>query len=131
MSEQDIQKWLSNLTETARSHKFEKHMDLISENIATYGMPSGETLDYSGWQMRRKNELQSGLLKNLSYDKLQIKNIGLQRLKFNIEETLDGINGEHVVIHKDIILEYEPDKQWRMVEETIKDWKYLNSENIN
>jgi len=131
MSEIDIQKWLSDLTETAKNHDFEKHMDLISENITTYGMPSGETLHYSGWQMRRKNELQSGLLKNLSYDKLVIKNLGLRRLKFNIEETLDGENGEHVVIHKEVLLEQEQDAKWRMVEETILDWNFFKSKKVN
>lgn len=126
MSELDIQKWLSDLSETVKSHDIEKHMDLISENITTYGMPNGEKLTYSGWQKRRKNELESGLLKNLRYDKLVIKNIGLRRLKFNIEETLDGIHGEHAIIHKEVLLEQEQDAKWRMVEETILDWNFVN-----
>lgn len=130
MSKHDIQKWLSNLSETAKNHDFEKHMDLISKSIATYGMPNGEVLNYIGWQRRRKNEMQSGLLKNLSYDKLCIKNIGLHRLIFKIEEIMDGLNGDHITIHKEIILQLEDDDKWRMIEENIKDWNVLNINNL-
>lgn len=131
MSELNIQNWLSKLSETVKSNDFENHIDLISENIATYGMPNGKTLNFFDWQLKRKNELQSGLLKNLSYDKLVIKNLGLRRLKFSIEETLDGKNGEHVVINKEVLLEHEQDAKWRMVEETIIDWNYFKAKKIN
>lgn len=127
MSELDIQKWLSDLSETVKSRDVKKHMDLISQSITTYGMPNGQVLHYSGWHMRRKHELESGLLKSLSYDKLSIKNMALRRLKFVIEETMDGTNGDHIVINKEIILEHEQDAQWRMVEETIKDWTFSRS----
>jgi len=130
MSKLNIEKWLSDLSETAKNHDFKKHMDLISKNISTYGMPNGKTLDYEGWQTRRKNELRSGLLKNLRYDKLYIKNIGLSRLTFKVEEIMDSLNGDHIVIHKNVILEQENDNKWRMVEENIKDWKVLNINNL-
>lgn len=130
MSKLNIQKWLSDLSETAKNHDFTKHMDLISKNISTYGMPNGKVLNYEDWQSRRKNELQSGLLKNLRYDKMCIKNIGLKRLIFKVEEIMDSLNGDHVIIHKDIILEHESDDKWRMVEESIKDWNVLNINNL-
>ena len=130
MSKLNIEKWLSDFIETAKKHDFKNHIDLISKNISTYGMPGGKTLNYDDWKTRRKNELQSGLLKNLRYDKLCIKNIGLSRLIFKIEEIMDSLDGDHVVIHKNIILEQESDNKWRMVEESIKDWKVLNINNL-
>ena len=104
-------------------------MNLVSENVVVYGLPDGKTLNYADWRKRRKNEFQRGLLKNIAYDKLSIKTIGLRRLIFNIEEVMDAANGDLAIINKTVIIENEQDKQWRVVEETIKDWKYLKSSN--
>lgn len=127
MSELDIRKWLSSITETVRAKDLAKHMDLISENVVVYGMPSGKTLNYADWRNRRQSEFNRGLIKKLAYDKLVIKNIGLRRLIFKIEEIMDGINGDLAIINKEVILEQEKDNKWRVVEETIKDWKYLRA----
>lgn len=125
MSELDIKKWLSNISETVKARDLEGHMDLVSENVAVYGLPSGKTLCYADWRERRKSEFKRNLIKNLNYDKLSIKNIGLRRLTFRIEEIMDGTNGDLAIIQKEIILEQEKDQKWRVVEETIKDWTYI------
>jgi hypothetical protein len=125
MSELDIKKWLSNISETVKARDLEGHMDLVSENVAVYGLPSGKTLSYADWRERRKSEFKRNLIKNLNYDKLSIKNIGLRRLTFRIEEIMDGTNGDLAIIQKEIILEQEKDQKWRVVEETIKDWTYI------
>jgi len=127
MSELDIKKWLSNLTETVETKDLKKHMNLISEKIMVYGMPGGKILNYSDWQKRRRNEFKRGLLKSLTYDKLDIKNFGLRRLIFRIEEVMDSTNGDLVIINKEVILEHEQDDQWRAVEETIINWKYVKA----
>ena len=125
MSELDIKKWLSNISETVKARDLEGHMDLVSENVVVYGLPSGKTLSYADWRERRKSEFKRNLIKNLNYDKLSIKNIGLRRLTFRIEEIMDGTNGDLAIIQKEIILEQEKDQKWRVVEETIKDWTYI------
>jgi len=125
MSELDIRKWLSNITETVKAKDLQKHMDLVSENVAVYGMPSGKTLSYADWYNRRRSEFKRNLLNDLKYDKLKVKNYGLRRLIFDIEEIMDGTNGDIAIIEKQIILEQEQDDQWRVVEETIKKWKFL------
>lgn len=127
MSELDIRKWLSNITETVKAKDLAKHMDLVSENVAVYGLPGGKTLSYADWYTRRQNEFNRGLLKNLSYEKLQIKTIGLRRLIFNIEELMDASNGDLVIIDKSITIESEQDNKWRVVEENINNWKYLRA----
>lgn len=125
MSELDIKKWLSNITETVKSKDLDKHMALVSENVAVYGSPSGKTLRYADWEKRRKSEFSRDLIKDLKYDNLKIKTFGLRRLIFNIEEIIDGTNGDLAIIQKQIILEQEQDNQWRVVEETINNWKFL------
>ena len=125
MSELDIRKWLSNITETVSSKDLNKHMDLVSENVVIYGMPSGNTLNYADWYNRRRTEFQRNLLKSVAYSKLQIRNIGLRRLIFDIEEIMEGSNGDMAIINKTIILEQDLDNAWRVVEETIKNWKFL------
>ena len=131
MSELDIRKWLSNITETVKAKNLQKHMELVSENVVIYGMPKGNTLNYADWYDRRKSEFERGILKNLTYNNLKIKNFGLRRLIFNIEEIMDGSNGDMAIINKQVILEQEQDEQWRVVEETIKDWKFLKGRKTN
>lgn len=131
MSELDIRKWLSNITDTVKAKDLEKHMGLVSENVAIYGSPSGKTLRYTDWEKRRKCEFKRDLIKELKYDNLKIKTFGLRRLIFDIEEIMDGTNGDLAIIQKQVVLEQEQDQQWRVVEETIKDWKFLKSNKTN
>lgn len=132
MSENDIRKWLSNITETVKTKDLKKHMGLVSESVMVYGMPKGKTLNYADWENRRKSEFQRNLIKDISYDNLKIKNIGLRRLIFDIQEVMDGTNGDMAYIKKQVVLEQEQDEQWRVVEETIKYWKFLKaSENTS
>ena len=130
MSELDIQKWLSNITETIKTKDIKKHMELVSKNVAVYGLPNGKTLNYADWKKRRQSEFKRGLIKNIKYDKLSIKNFGLRRLTFKIEEVTDSSNNALLLVNKEIILEQEQDNQWRVVEETIKNWKFLISRKI-
>ena len=125
MSELDIRKWLSSITETVEARDLNQHMDLVSENVAIYGMPSGKTLSYADWYTRRKNEFKRGLLKSLTYNNLKIKTIGLRRLIFDIEEVMDGANGDMAIINKQIILEQDLEDKWLVVEEVVKDWKFI------
>lgn len=127
MSELDIRKWLSNITETVKNKDLQKHMALVSENVVIYGMPKGNTLNYADWYARRKSEFDRNVLKDISYHNLKVKNFGLRRLTFSIEEIMDGSNGDMAVINKHVILEQEQDEQWRVVEETIKDWKFIKT----
>lgn len=131
MSELDIRKWLSSITETVKERDLQKHMGLVSENVVIYGMPKGNTLNYADWYARRKSEFERGILKDLTYHNLQVKNFGLRRLTFSIEEIMDGTNGDMAVINKQVILEQEQDEQWRVVEEAIKDWKFVKTNKQN
>lgn len=125
MSELDIRKWLSEVTTSIAEKDLDKHMNLISESVAVYGMPGGSVLNYNDWKKRRQSEFRRDLLKSLTYDNLSIRNIGLRRIKFNIIETMCSNTNDVVIINKDVILENEPDNQWRLVEETIQKWNHM------
>ncbi len=131
MSELDIRKWLSNITDTIEAKDLKAHMDLVSENVAVYGMPSGKILSYADWRTRRQSEFKRSLLKGVSYRNLKIKTFGLRRLIFDIEEIMDGSNGDMAIINKQVVLEEEQDNQWRAVEETIKNWKFIKGRKTN
>lgn len=131
MSELDIKKWLSNITNTIHERDLKTHMDLVSENVVIYGMPNGKTLNYADWYNRRKTEFKRGILKSITYNKLQVKNFGLRRLIFSIEEVMDATNGDLAIINKQVVLEQEEDNQWRVVEETIRNWKFLKGRKSN
>ena len=131
MSELDIRKWLSNIEKTIKSKDLDQHMALVSENVMVYGLPSGKTLNYEDWRKRRESEFKRNLIKKLAYDNLQIKNFGLRRLIFTVQEIMDGVSGDIAFINKQIVLEQEKDEQWRVVEETIKDWKFLKGNKAN
>ncbi|MFK5912894.1 MAG: hypothetical protein QM484_00850 [Woeseiaceae bacterium] len=131
MSELDIKKWLSNITETVEIKDLDKHMNLVSKSVMVYGLPNNQIINYSAWNERRSNEFKQNLLKSLRYDNLQVKNYGLRRLIFTIEEAMEGSNGDLVIINKQIVLEQEDDDQWRVVEETIKNWKYVKASQSN
>lgn len=131
MSELEIRKWLSNITETVKTKDLDNHMALVSENVMVYGMPSGKTLSYADWRKRRESEFNRNLIKAISYDNLQIKNFGLRRLIFTIQEVMDGTSGDLAIINKQVVLEQAEDNQWRVVEETIKDWKYIKGRKTN
>lgn len=125
MSELDIKKWLSNITETVKNKDLEKHMELVAKNVAIYGSPSGKTLNYNDWKKRRASEFKRDLIKDIKYDNLKVKNFGLRRMIFDIEEIMDGTSGDLAIINKQIVLEQAEDEQWRVVEETIKNWNYV------
>jgi len=127
MSELDIRKWLSNISESVSNKDINRHMDLVSENVAIYGMPSGKTLSYADWYTRRKSEFSRNILKSLAYNNLKIKTIGLRRLIFDIEEVMEGTNGDIAIINKQVILEQDLDEAWKVVEETVKNWKFLKA----
>ena len=122
MSQELIVNWLNRLSESVRQRDLEAHMALVSKRVKVYGIPGQPLIDYRGWEQRRRHELQHSKLESLEYRDLKIKVISLRRLGFAVTETMRGSNGRHILIQKDILLEQEADNEWRVVEETIRDW---------
>jgi hypothetical protein len=110
------------MTNSIASQDLERHMALVSRHVQVYGVPGHSSLNYEQWLARRRNELHNKLLAGLSYKLVNIKNQGLRRIAFRVEETMTARNGKAVWLMKDIILELEQDEKWRVVEEKIRDW---------
>lgn len=116
------------MTDSVQKQDLDAHMGLVSKKVLIYGIPNHESLGYYDWERRRRNEFYKNLLASLTYSDLSIKTISLRRLGFQITEIMQAISGQAVHIDKEIILEQEADKQWRVVEETIKDWRHINNQ---
>lgn len=127
MSELDIQQWLNSISQSVAKRDLAAHMNLVSQNVQVYGLPSGETIDYDGWKKRRQSEFKRGLIKRVSYNKPRIKNIALKRLIFEVQEITDATNGAVLLLDKKVVLEKEADGQWRVVEENINNWKHIKA----
>lgn len=122
MSQELIVNWLNEVSESIKQRDLQAHMALVSRRVKVYGIPGHALIDYKGWEQRRRFELQHNKLASLEYRNLKIKTISLRRLGFEVIETMRGNSGRHIMIIKDILLEQERDKVWRVVEETIRDW---------
>ena len=103
-------------------------MGLVSKKVRVYGIPNQESLGYRDWYRRRRNEFNNNRLARLSYNNLNIKTISLRRLGFEVTEIMQATNGQQIQINKEIMLEREEDNQWRVVEETIKQWHHIKNQ---
>jgi hypothetical protein len=127
MSQELILNWLKRVSESVKNRDLDAHMALVSKNVRIYGIPNQEILGYRDWYQRRRNEFKNDRLASLSYKNLSIRTITLRRLGFSITELMQATNGQQIKIDKDIMLEQEEDKQWRVVEETIHQWHHIES----
>ena len=107
-----------------------QHLQNISQKINVYGMPSKAVIKYKEWKARRERELNNQELLALNYQGIRIISSSAKRITFNTTETIVGNDGKMVFLDKNIILEYEEDKSWRVVEENVNQWrvKKLNLE---
>jgi hypothetical protein len=125
MSQEFILNWLKRLSESVENRDLAAHMGLVSKKVRVYGIPNQESLGYQDWYRRRRNEFNNNRLASLSYNNLNITTITLRRLGFQVTEIMQATNGQQIQINKDILLEQEEDKQWRVVEETIQQWQHI------
>lgn len=123
MSQEIIEQWLENLSDSIKTSDINEHMALVSSKVHVYGLPSGKVVNYQQWKNRRENEFKHQQLKSLAYTLLNIKTITQRRLIFNVEENMQASSGQIFLVNKDIILELEDDNTWRVVEEKIHHWK--------
>jgi hypothetical protein len=128
MSQELILNWLDRMSESVKKRDLETHMGLVSKKVLVYGIPNQESLGYFDWKQRRRNEFYKNHLASLTYSNLNIKTITLRRLGFQITEVMQATTGLKIHINKEIILEQEADNEWRVVEETIKQWHHINNQ---
>ena len=128
MSQELIRNWLKSMSDSVKNRDLESHMELVSKKVQLYGIPNQDVLGYKDWYRRRRNEFNNNRLASLSYNNLNIKTITLRRLGFEVTEIMQASNGQQIQIDKEILLEQEEDKQWRVVEETIQQWHHIKNQ---
>ena len=128
MSQELILSWLDRISDSVQKRDLDAHMGLVSKKVLVYGIPEQESLGYYDWKRRRRNEFNNNRLASLTYSNLNIKTISLRRLGFQVTEIMQATTGQSVQIDKEIILEQEKDKEWRVVDENIKHWHRLKNQ---
>ena len=123
MSQELIQNWLARLRDSVARRDLEAHMALVSDKVQVYGIPGQAVVDHAGWRRRRDNEFRHDRLASLAHENIRIKIISLRRLGFEVDEIMTATAGPVLRLHKTILLEEEDDGQWRVVEETVHDWR--------
>lgn len=115
--ERIARRWLEDREISLAVRRLQQHLDLVSDALHVYG-PGQMVLDAERWAALRCRDWP--YLKSMRHEAVHMKNIGLRRIRFAAREELVAINGRVLITERDILIEHEPDGQWRSVEETIR-----------
>ena len=118
--------WCLSMSDSAKNADIHAHMENISRRVKVYGNPSKEVIEYRDWKARRKYEFANREILALNYQQVRLISSTQRRIRFSTSETTVGKNGKMLVLNKNIILEHEDDKIWRVVEERISNWQIKN-----
>jgi len=119
MSQQIVQRWLSEVVRTANEKDLSAHMNLISKKISLHGVPGFETIGYEDWHRQCKHEFENNILKSVQYEGLMMMTETNEALRFKTFETVEGTDGVANAHGVEILLELEEDGEWRMVYQRI------------
>ena len=118
-----IATWIAAITTSVKNRNLDAHMQLISPKVQVYGMPSKAVIDFNEWRTRRQVDFKSGELLSVNYEFQRIITNMPRRITFAAVENMLNNKGKLIRLDKTIILEKEEDGIWRVVEESIKEWK--------
>ena len=119
-SEQEIIKtFLSDMAETASQHNFEKHMDLISKEVEVFGVPGFETISYDDWFRQCENEFKEKLIKEVSYENINIIDSNESVIMFKTIEHIETKDKKKNTTNVVIAITRENDGKWRVTQERI------------
>ena len=122
IAEQTIQAWCIDISQSIKQQDIEKHMQLVSQRVQVYGMPTKDTINYRQWKSRRKNEFANDSLLAINFKEIRLISSTPKRLRFNTQETMLGKDGRMVLLDKNITLEFEDNEVWRVIEEKVNSW---------
>lgn len=118
-----VETWTHQIAETIKQRDIDAHMQLVSSEVQVFGMPSKAVIFYDEWRERRKLELKTGELLSINYTIQKIITSMPRRITFSARENLLNNKRKVIILDKMIVLEKEEDDVWRVIEETIKNWK--------
>jgi hypothetical protein len=117
-----VASWLRGMSQSVRERDIARHLSLMSDGLAVFGMPGSAELGYAEWAQRRTLELDSSELLGIYFRGTRIVNQALRRIKFATRETLAARDGTLVVLDEQVVLECDDSSNWRAVEITIDGW---------
>jgi len=123
IAEQTIHAWCIDISQSIQQQDIDKHMQLVSQRVQVYGVPSKDTINYRQWKLRRKNEFSKNSLLAINFKEIRLISSTPKRLRFNTQETMLGNDGKMVLLDKNITLELEDDNFWRVIEEMVNKWR--------
>ncbi len=116
-----VDDWLDRFIKTALDRDLEAHMRLISPEVLVFGVPGFETLDYDDWHRQCEHEFPQGLMKEISYDRRQIRTADEQHVLFKALETTCATDGTRIAQGVELLLQRNGDewllKQLRVLPE--------------
>lgn len=111
--------FLTEMAESANRLDLQAHMNLISKEVSVYGVPGFEVIGYDDWYNQCQHEFENKLLKQVSYQGLNVLAETPERIMFKSVETVEGSDGSRNVNGIEFIIQKEEDGQWRVSQERI------------
>lgn len=116
--EEIIKSFLSDMAQTASQHDFKNHMNLISKEVEVFGVPGFESINYDDWFKQCENEFSEKLIKEVSYEGINIIDSTDTVIMFKTIEYIEASeakNKNNVLI----VISLEDDGKWRVTQERI------------
>ena len=115
----NAQQFLDRMAATANALDLEAHMDLISKEVSVFGVPGFDVIGYDDWFNQCKHEFEHGLLKRVSYKRLNVLAETPDKIMFKSLETVEGSDGKANVSGIEFIIQKEADGIWRVSQERV------------
>lgn len=116
-----IEEWMTRCCITIKQYDHAAHMNLISKNVKVFGIEGYDEITYDDWFAQCEEEFKDKVIKDVSYDGLQIKKVDNNRIAFSTIEIIETKDDSTIKHGVDITLLLEEDGQWRAIEERLLD----------
>ena len=116
-----IRDWMVNCCLTINEYDHPAHMNLISKDVKVYGIEGFDEITYDDWFAQCEQEFKDKVIKDVSYDGLNVKKADNTKILFSTVEIIEATDGTVIKHGIDILLFLESDNQWRVIEETLLD----------
>ncbi len=107
--------FLAEMAETANTHNFDAHMNLISKDVKVYGVPKFDLINYNDWFNQCKKEFEDKLLLRVSYDGVHTLSETSDEITFIVVEYIEASDGHQNFNGAEFTIRKEADGCWRLV----------------
>jgi ketosteroid isomerase-like protein len=115
----NAKQFLEQMAATANALDFTAHMNLISKDVSVFGVPGFDVIGYDDWFNQCKHEFENSLLKQVSYQGLNVLAETPDRIMFKSVETVEGNDGTVNSSGIEFIIQKENDGVWRVSQERV------------